>query len=135
MRVVADTHALIWYLLDDPDRRLSSAALDALEESAATDGVVVSVASVVDLWYVIRTRQTFIDDQLGELVGLLHDPSSPLEAAPVTLEVAAAFQRIPRDALGDPWDRFISATAMALDLPLATRDRKITEQDLVETIW
>ncbi len=49
MRVVADTHALIWYLLDDPDRRLSSAALDALEESAATDGVVVSVASVVDL--------------------------------------------------------------------------------------
>ncbi len=135
MRVVADTHALIWYLLDDPDRRLSSAALDALEESAATDGVVVSVASVVDLWYVIRTRQTFTDDQLGELVGLLHDPSSPLEAAPVALEVAAAFQRIPRDALGDPWDRFISATAMALELPLVTRDRKITELDLVETIW
>ena len=67
MRVVADTHALIWYLLDDPDRRLSSAALDALEEAAATEGVVVSVASVVDLWYVIRTRQTFTDDQLVEL--------------------------------------------------------------------
>ncbi|WP_091443681.1 hypothetical protein [Geodermatophilus poikilotrophus] len=58
MRVVADTHALIWYLLDDPDRRLSSAALDALEEAAATEGVVVSVASVVDICYVIRTRQT-----------------------------------------------------------------------------
>lgn len=49
MRVVADTHALIWYLLDDPDRRLSPATLDALEGSVATDGVVVSVASVVDL--------------------------------------------------------------------------------------
>ncbi|WP_448620640.1 hypothetical protein [Geodermatophilus sp. URMC 65] len=79
MRVVADTHALIWYLLDDPNRRLPSAALDALEESATTDGVVVSIASVVDLRYVIRTRQTFTDDQLGELVGLLHDPSSSLE--------------------------------------------------------
>ena len=55
--------------------------------------------------------------------------------APVTLEVAAAFQRIPRDSLGDPWDRFISATAMALELPLVTRDRKITELDLGETIW
>jgi predicted nucleic acid-binding protein len=66
-------------------------------------------------------------DQLGELVALLHDPSSPLEAAPVTLEVAAAFQRIPRDALGDPWDRSISATAMALGLPLVTRDRKMPE--------
>ena len=54
---------------------------------------------------------------------------------PVTLEVAAAFQRIPRDSLGDPWDRFISATAMALELPLVTRDRKITELDLGETIW
>ena len=73
--------------------------------------------------------------QLGELVGLLHDPNAPLETAPVTLEVAAAFQRIPRDALGDPWDRFISASAMALELPLVTRDRKITELDLVETIW
>ena len=134
MRVVADTHALIWYLLDDPDRRLSSAALDALEEAAATDGVVVSVASVVDLWYVTRTRQTFSDDQLGELVGLLHDPSSPLEAAPVTLGVAAAFQRIPRDALGDPWGRFIGATTMALKLPSVTRDRKMTELDMIETI-
>ena len=65
MRVVADTHALIWYLLDDPDRRLSSAALDALEEAAATNGVVVSFASVVDLWYVVRTRQSLTDDQLG----------------------------------------------------------------------
>ncbi len=83
MRGVADTHALIWYLLDDPDRRLYSAALDALEEAAATDGVVVSVASVVDLWYVIRTRRTFTDDQLGELVGLLRDLTCSLEAAPV----------------------------------------------------
>jgi hypothetical protein len=33
VRVVADTRALIWYLLDDPERRLSSAALDALEEA------------------------------------------------------------------------------------------------------
>ena len=52
----------------------------------------------------------------------------------MTSGVAAAFQRIPRDALGDPWDR-IGATAMALDLPLVTRDRKITELDLVETTW
>jgi PIN domain nuclease of toxin-antitoxin system len=53
----------------------------------------------------------------------------------VTSEVAAAFPWIPRHALGDPWDRFISATAMAPDLPLVTRDREITELDLVETIW
>ncbi|TFV64475.1 PIN domain-containing protein [Geodermatophilus sp. DF01-2] len=135
VRVVADTHALVWYLLDDPDRRLSPAALVALEDAESTDGISVSVASVVDLWYVVRTRGTFTDDQLGQVVGLLRDPESPLEVEPITLEVAAAFQEIPRDRLGDPWDRFITAAAMALGLPLVTRDRRITELGFVETIW
>ncbi|ADB74187.1 type II toxin-antitoxin system VapC family toxin [Geodermatophilus obscurus] len=135
MRVVADTHALVWYLLDDPDRRLSPDALTALEQAESTDGIAVSVASVVDLWYVIRTRGTFTDDQLDQVVELLRDPESSLEAEPITLDVAAAFRQIPRDALGDPWDRFITATAMALGLPLVTRDRRICESGLVETIW
>jgi len=135
VRVVADTQALVWYLLDDPDRRLSLAALAALEEAESTDVIAVSVASVVDLWYVIRTRGTFTDDQLDQVVGLLRDPDSTLEAEPITLDVAAAFRQIPRDALGDPWDRFITATAMVLGLPLVTRDRRITELRLVETIW
>jgi hypothetical protein len=86
---------LVWYLLDDPDRRLSPTALAALEEAGSTDGIAVSVASVVDLWYVIRTRGTFTDDQLNEVVVLLRDPESPLEVEPVTLEVTAAFRQIP----------------------------------------
>jgi PIN domain nuclease of toxin-antitoxin system len=135
VRVVADTHALVWYLLDDPDRRLSPDARTALEQAESTNGIAVSVASVVDLWYVIRTRGTFTDDQLNQVLGLLRDPKTSLEAEPITLDVTAAFRQIPRDALGDPWDRFITATAMALDLPLVTRDRRIRESGLVETIW
>jgi PIN domain nuclease of toxin-antitoxin system len=77
VRVVADTHALVWYLLDDPDRRLSPATLAALEEAESTDGVAVSVGSVVDLWYVIRTGGTFTDDQLNEVVGLASRPRVP----------------------------------------------------------
>jgi PIN domain nuclease of toxin-antitoxin system len=133
--VVADTHALVWYLLDDPDRRLSPGARTALERAESINGIAVSVASVVDLWYVIRTRGTFTDDQLDQVLGLLRDPKTSLEAEPITLDVTAAFRQIPRDALGDPWDRFITATAMALDLPLVTRDRRIRESGLVETIW
>ena len=83
----------------------------------------------------IRTRGTFSDDQLDQVVELLRDPESSLEAEPITLDVAAAFRQIPRDALGDPWDRFITATAMALGLPLVTRDRRIRESGLVGTIW
>ncbi len=83
----------------------------------------------------IRTRGTFTDEQLDQVVGLLHDPKTSLESEPITLVVTAAFRQIPRDALGDPWDRFITATAMALGLPLVTRDRRIRESGLVGTIW
>ncbi len=50
----------------------------------------------------IRTRGTFTDDQLDQVLGLLHDPETSLEAEPITLDVTAAFRQIPRDALGDP---------------------------------
>jgi hypothetical protein len=71
----------------------------------------------------------------NQVLGLLRDPKTSLEAEPITLDVTAAFRQIPRDALGDPWDRFITATAMTLGLPLVTRDRRIRESGLVETIW
>jgi PIN domain nuclease of toxin-antitoxin system len=135
VRVVADTHALVRYLLDDPDRRLSPDARTALEQAESTDGIAVSVASVVDLWYVIRTRGTFTDDQLDRVLELLRDLETSLEAAPITLDVTAAFRQIPRDALGDPWDRFITATAMALGLPLVTRDGRIHKSGPVDAIW
>ena len=122
-------------MLDDPDRRLPPSALAALEDAESTDGISVSVASVVDLWDVVRTRETFTGDQLSQVVGLLRDPESALEVGSITLGVTAALRQIPRDALGDPWDRFITSTAMALGLPLVTRDRRITELGLVETIW
>jgi len=41
--VIADTHAVIWYLLDSP--RLSAQAL-AQFEACRTDGVRVGVASI-----------------------------------------------------------------------------------------
>jgi PIN domain nuclease of toxin-antitoxin system len=135
VRVVADTHALVGYLLDDPDRWLSPDARTALEQANSTAGIAVSVNSVVDLWYVIRTRGTFTDDQLDQVVGLGLDPETSLEAEPINLNVTAAFRQIPRDALGDPWNRLITATAMACGLPLVTRDGRIRESGLVETIW
>jgi hypothetical protein len=39
--------------------------------------------------------------------------------------VEAAYRTIGRDALRDPWDRFIVATALALEAPLVSRDAAI----------
>ena len=62
----------------------------------------------------ICTCGTFTDDQLDRFLGLLCDPETSLEAEPINLDVTAAFRQTPREALGDPWDRLITATAMAL---------------------
>jgi len=48
VRVVADSHALLYYLFT-PDQ-LSDRALEVLGESENTDGVVVSTATIGDLW-------------------------------------------------------------------------------------
>jgi len=62
--------------------------------------------------------------------------SSPrVDLHPIDVAVADAATAIPRDAAGDPWDRFILATARALALPLVTRDGRIRGTGLVETVW
>jgi PIN domain nuclease of toxin-antitoxin system len=80
VRVVADSHTLIWYLFGDPDQRLSATAREALEEAENTDGIAVSVASILDIWYVTQTRQVLSTEQLAAIVELLNDPAQGLKS-------------------------------------------------------
>lgn len=54
MRVVADSHAIVWYV--QGSLRLSEPAAIALAESEAVGDLVVSVATLIDLWYVTEKR-------------------------------------------------------------------------------
>ena len=132
MRVLADSHAIVWHLQGSD--QLSAEAASALTKAETTDAVVVSVASLVDLWYVTPTTKKVSDADLARLRNLL--TSSPAFALqPIDLEVVHATTSIPRDVLTDPWDRFIVATAQVLDLALVTRDGAIRDSGLVPTIW
>jgi PIN domain nuclease of toxin-antitoxin system len=135
VRVVADSHALVWYLLDDPDRRLSQQASAALEAAEATDGIVMSVATMVDLYYVTHARRALPPGDLDTLRSLASDPGAALQAVPIDMDIATAAEAIGLDQLRDPYDRLITATARVLDVPLVTRDNQIRRSGLVETIW
>ncbi len=132
MRVVADSHAIVWYVKGSP--RLSPPARDVLTGAEGGGGIVVSVATLIDLWYVTQTTQALGAGELGRVRDrLLRSPAVDLH--PVDLDVADAYARIDRGLLRDPWDRLIVATAIALALPLVTADSAITRADLVETLW
>jgi PIN domain nuclease of toxin-antitoxin system len=132
VRVVADSHAIVWYVQGSP--RLSERAAAGLSEAEASDGIVVSVATLVDLWYVTQTTRGVTAEDLARLRSTM--VASPhVDLHPIDVAVADAAVSISRDVLGDPWDRFILATARALELPLVTRDGKIQKTRLVETVW
>ncbi len=132
MRVLADSHAIVWHL--QGSERLSPTAASALIEAETTDGLVVSIATLIDLWYVTQTTRKLTSVNLGELRDAL-ESSPALTLQPIDIAVVDATTAIARDVLTDPWDRFIVGTARALDVPLVTKDRAIRESGLVTTIW
>lgn len=114
--------------------RLAEDAAEALTEAEASDGIIVSVATLVDLWYVTETTRGVSTSELAHLRSGL-ESSSKIDLHEIDVAVVDATTAIPRAVLSDPWDRFIVATARALGTPLVTRDERIRDARLVETIW
>jgi len=129
VRVVADSHAIFWYLRRSPS--LSGTAGDMLR---AAEEIVVSAATLVDLWYVTQTTQAITADELVRVRDTI-ERSARVQLRVIDAAVADAFTQISRATLSDPWDRFIVATAQVLEASLVTRDEAIQKAGLVETIW
>ena len=129
---VADTHALIWYLLDSP--RLSAPAL-AQFEACHTAGIRVGISSIsiVEIIYLVE-KNRIPSATLPLLEESLSTQPTLLDIIPLSHAVALAVDQVPREQIPDLPDRVIAATALHLSVPLITRDRKIVLSS-VETIW
>jgi PIN domain nuclease of toxin-antitoxin system len=132
VKVVADSHAIFWHL--QRSSRLSEPAAEALRDAAASDGLTVSVATLVDLWYATQTTRAITVADLARVRAALN-ASARVDLHMIDTSIADAYTTIPRSVLSDPWDRFIVATARALEAPLVTRDNAIRKAQLVETVW
>jgi len=130
--VVADTHAVVWFLTDPPS--LSTAARSAMNESiAAGFPVIVSTVTIVEITY-LTERLRLPASLLPMMIAELRRTASGLGVVPFSLEMAQALDRVPRAIVPDMPDRMIAATAVHLGLPLVTADHKIRAAPLT-TIW
>jgi PIN domain nuclease of toxin-antitoxin system len=130
--LVVDTHAIVWYLAGDA--RLSARAAEALD-SATAAGEFIHVPSIclVELTYLIEKGRLPVVAR-DRLIEALDEPDSPCLLAPLDRSVADALERVSRSDVPDLPDRIVSATAVALGVPVVSRDGRIRASQ-IQTIW
>lgn len=116
MRLLVDTHALLWWLNDDPLAPEANAAI-----TDPRNKVFVSAASI---WEVTIKRTIGKLDFDGSLADAAE--ASGFTPLPVTATHAEAVGELP-ELHRDPFDRILVAQAGIESLTIVTRDRMIPE--------
>ncbi len=123
MRLLLDTHAVLWWQADD--RRLSREARRAI---ATADIVWVSALTGWEATLKAAKGQLRLHEPFG--VTAMCDDFTEL---PVTLKHSEEFLRLPRHHK-DPFDRLLIAQARVESATIVTHDRKF-EPYGVPVIW
>lgn len=127
MKLLLDTHALLWFATGD--RRLGAAAREAMERDDAV--LWISAASVWEMAIKAGLGRlqlpSTVEDYISEKI------AEGYEVLPITWSHAAAVEPLPWHHR-DPFDRVLVAQALAERCSLVTRDRVFRKYG-VEVIW
>jgi Uncharacterized protein conserved in bacteria len=129
---VTDTHPLIWYAANQK-AKLSRKALRIFDRAWTNQAFIyVPVPVLWEIALLIKAGQIKLPQPFAQWAAAL--------AIQLGFEITLLDSTVLDTSLnlrinGDPFDEVIVATALALDLPLITKDAAITESQLVEVIW
>ncbi len=129
MTYVTDTHALLWYLTDNPN--LSSHAKEVFqraEEGEAT--IVITTISLMELLYICKKRLA-----LHQFYALLQKLAGSINYFVYELDFQVVLVCTELEKVEEMHDRVITATAKLLDVPVITSDGNIRDSGYVKVEW
>jgi PIN domain nuclease of toxin-antitoxin system len=128
VRAILDTHAFLWWSLDDP--RLSEPARSVIRDGR--NEILVSVASI---WEVAIKAANGKLELPMPIEAYITDRLRRNRWAALAIDERHAVRTASLPMLHtDPFDRVLVAQAMVEAVPIVTVDAAITRYD-VETIW
>ena len=128
--MLLDTHIWIWWLTGGGD--LSMSERRTLDASAEIESPRISAISLWEAQMLNSRRRLTLQIPFESWL-LQATLPGVVRVIPIDATVILELDRMPA-MHGDPADRIVVATARALDLPLATHDRRIRKSRLVK-LW
>lgn len=116
MKLLLDTHCLLWFATDSP--RLSGTAYELIAD--ATNEAAVSIASLWEMAIKINTRKLVIGQPLDQFIAQ-HLIANRFELLPISVAHVLQIAELPLHHR-DPFDRLLSAQALAERLPIVSAD-------------
>ena len=130
--IVLDTHVLIWWVTKAPPLR--ARARHAIQQAIRHSPVDVSTVSLFEAATAVRRGRVSFGvpfDRWLRAVRALPE----LRFIPVTEDIASLAGGFDDSMPGDPADRIIVATAIALGAKLVTADERLRRVPQLQTVW
>jgi PIN domain nuclease of toxin-antitoxin system len=129
VKVLFDTHALLWSVLEPA--KLSRRAAEIVSDEANT--MLVSSASAWEIATKVRLGKLPLAAEFEKNFLEVVVDVAGYELLPIDIETALRAGRLVGEH-GDPFDRMIAAQALAMDIPVISIDAKLDSFG-VRRIW
>ena len=130
--IVLDTHVLVWWL--GSAALLSAKARKVIAKESERNAIVVSAISVLEVVTAVRRGRLQFTVPVETWLSDAHKLPE-LRFEPVTAHIAQLAGNFGDDMPGDPADRIIAATSIALSAPLVTADARLRSSRALATVW
>lgn len=130
--ILLDTNVLIWTVIDP--HKLSRKAASTIRRARNDGGLGVSAITLWELANLFSRGHVRVPGTIEDSIQVLID-SAGVSVLPLTPTIVALASQFPEDYSRDPADRIIGGTARAEGISLVTKDERILQSRLLQTIW